>query len=350
MVFILIILFFITFTFSLLEDKLKTRDKWIVYITIAIALILLSGFREIGSDSDSENYEHYYLNYNDKGLIIGMELSFRIIAQILNNFTNDVHALFLVYAILGVSLKFIAFKRMSNIFFLPVLVYMGHFYIMHEMTQIRAGVVSSLFLLALKPLAEGKRLQYFLLLCIAMFFHYSTICLIPFIFFNNSNLNKMWRALYIMVIPLGFAIYFANINLLVDIPIPYISDKIMLYQNAFERGIGGGEIINVFNAVFLMEIAIYLYIMFFYDTIIKENKYLPLLLKIYSCFIFIYLAFARILPEVDRRISGLYLTVSIILFTNIYYTIKPNIAGRIIVAIIGLSLLCINVFYNGLLK
>lgn len=140
----IIILFTVTGGLVFLEKYLG-KYKLPIYIFTGILIILMAGLREVGIDPDSENYEQTYRNYYTTGASEGVEFSYILISSILNIFSNDVHLLFIFYALLGVSLKFFAFRYYSELCFLPVLVYLGFYYELHEMTQIRTGVLSGLF-------------------------------------------------------------------------------------------------------------------------------------------------------------------------------------------------------------
>lgn len=346
MISFLILIHITVFLLSLIEERIRAYAKPI-YISLGVILILCAGFREIGIDNDSEQYEYYFSHYNDKVLMLTVEYSFQWLSRILNYLSDDVHIILLAYAAMAITIKFYAFRRLSESWFMPVVIYLGYYFIMHELTQIRAGVVSSLLLLAIIPLAEGRKKLTFLILCLGCFFHYSTFAMFPMLFLNNNGLTRRKRIIWAAIVPAAYLIYFSGNNLFLDLPIPYIGDKLASYQKLRDKGILSSEI-NVFNAVFMVTIFTYFYVLYFYDTVIKHNKYLPLMLKMtgVSICIFIILAF---IPVIAYRINALYGIVTIILFTNIYYTINPGWLARSVVGVIGIVQFMINVFYTKLL-
>lgn len=343
---ILLLLIFIIFLLSLFEEYLEKYNKYI-YLGICIILVLCATFKEVGFDNDSENYEYYFINYDDPILEVGVEYSYLLLSQLFNSITNDVHIMFFFYGGLGVVLKTIAFKKLTDQWYLPIVVYMGNFYILHDLTQIRAAVVSGLFLLSIPFIAEGKKKMSFTLILISCFFHYSSLALIPAIFFNNKGMNVRERILWASIIPIGYILYLAHINVLTEIPIPYIGEKLELYQELNEKGIMGDEI-NVFNAVFIVGWLSYLYILIFYDTVVEFNKYIPILLRFMGIAILSFLSLAS-LPVLAFRVRELYGVVEIIMFTSIFYTIQPKWLAKSIVAIIGIVLFLINAFYAEIL-
>lgn len=344
---LLIVIQFFTFILSLIEERIKDASKYI-HIGLGIILIFIIGFREIGVDHDSEGYESYFRHYNDNNSNVEIEYSFKILANIASFIYDDVHALLLIYAAIAISVKFYSFKKISESLFLPIVVYMGFYLIMHELTQIRAGVVSSLILLSIIPLSEGKKRQAFLLLCLCVFFHYSALALFPVLLLNNKELTPQKRIIWGCVIPFSYAIhFFLSGGSSISIPIPYIGDKLDAYQTLRDKGFIGSEI-NVFNAILLVTILTYYYSLYFYDTIIKYNKYLPIILKLTCISVSVYVIFA-FFPVISTRINALYGIATIILFTNIYYTIRPKWLGKCVVGVVGITLMLISIFFTKLI-
>ena len=87
--------------------------------------------------------------------------------------------LFVIYASIGVTCKIFAIKRLTSLLFLSLVIYISNVYLLHDMTQIRAGVASGIFLLAIRPLAEHKIFRYTALILLAALFHYSSLLLLP---------------------------------------------------------------------------------------------------------------------------------------------------------------------------
>lgn len=248
-----------------------------------------------------------------------------------------------MYALAGITIKMYAFRKLSDFWFLPMIVFLGNYYMLQDMTQIRASVVTGILLLSIIPLSQGKRSKVFLMIFGCCLIHYSSLALLPMLFLNNKDLSVNKRWLWAMIVPFGYALSLAKINILTELPIPYISSKIELYQELSEQGVKGDEI-NVFNAVVLVKMFTYLYVLYFYETIRYYNKYLPILVKMmgFSTLSYLTLSF---LPTLAIRVSELYGIVDILMYTSIFYTIKPGWFGKLVVCTIGLVMFCINIFY-----
>jgi len=346
MLIILFIILFLIILSAFFEDEMGDK-KMRVYVFIGLLLAITCGLRPIGIDNDSENYEQTFLHYDDEIYEIAVEYSYLLLARFLNNFTDNAQSILIVYAFMGVGLKLYGIKLLSPTLFLPLVIYFGNYYLLHEMTQIRSGVACGMFLISIKYLTEGNTKRVLLLWLCAVLFHYSTIVLFPLLLLSNKTLSKRWKIVLLSIIPISYGMYFANINIITSIPLPYIEDKIELYQNLKDKGILGDEI-NVFNLVFVVKNIIFVYLLVMYDTVYKYNKNLPIMLKMMGISIALYVILSP-LPVFAFRLSEIFGIVDIILFTNIYYTIKPNLLARSIVIAIGCILFAINIFYNDLL-
>lgn len=175
--------------FALFEEKmLKYRKP--IFLIVGLMLVLLAGLREVGIDPDSENYEYTYQHYYATSSLLSVEYSFLFISQLLNVLTSNVHALFLLYATFGVGLKMYAISKISKLWFIPLAVYISYYFVMHECMQIRTGILSGMFLLAIKELGDGNRKKALICILIGGLFHYSAIALLPLLFLSSHEISK----------------------------------------------------------------------------------------------------------------------------------------------------------------
>jgi hypothetical protein len=116
-----------------------------LFWTTALIFILIAGLRPIGLDRDSINYAELIQSTVDVNLL-DKEPAFWIIKRFNDIFFfGNIHTFFLIFATLGVSIKFLAIKRLSKLPLLSLIAYLSLYFILHEMTQIRAGVAAGLF-------------------------------------------------------------------------------------------------------------------------------------------------------------------------------------------------------------
>lgn len=351
--YIVIGLFVITVIISLLERYFGSYKKP-VYVALGVILMLVAGFREVGIDPDSVNYEYTFLKSDSasSNMTDSIEISYLWISSFINFFTNDVHFLFLFYAFLGITFKFIAFRRLSELWFTPVVVYISYYFIAHEMMQIRTAVLSGLFLLALCYQAEGRRWVAFFLILIGSFFHYSGFMLLPLLFLSSDYMSLKKRLLWVALIPASYVVFFLGISIIMSLDIPLVGAKLASYQSVENAGNGVGYV-NVFRPLHLFSIALLSYLMVFYDTIVKQSKYFTLLLKVFILGLCAY-EILGFLPVLAQRANMLLLIVTISLYTYISYTFLPKWAAILIVVFVsfvylnyGLPLISTNLLWNG---
>lgn len=345
-IFFLIFIQFCVFLASLVEEKTK-KYNYAIYITFGLLLVLFAGFREIGADKDSIQYQEYFLNPSNP--IFSVEYTFFYISEFLYNYSSDVHILFVVYALIAISIKFFFFRKFSDSFYLPVIIYIGYFFMMQEMTQIRAGVATALVLPIILLIAEKQRFKAFLVMLIAISFHYSALTILPMLFLSNKDMSPKKRWLLSLVVPLSYLIHFIGAeNIYLSLDIPYLGEKLKGYQMLRDRGLAGDKF-NVFSVPFVAQVLLYYYVIYYYDIIIKRNKYLPIMIQMATCFILIYLNFSFI-PVIAYRISDFYAITNIFLYTNIAYTVNPRWLGNTIVYFAGLAQLLISIYVTELLN
>ena len=337
----LLIVFFLFVIVSLLP--LRHRSESYVFWGMMIIMIFLAGLRGEGIDRDYENYTILMNTADD----FSIEPAFLLIARIAN-FLGSPAVLFFIYAVLGVSLKFIAIDKLTDLRLLSVVMYFAYFYQLHEITQIRAGVASAILLLAVKPIYDRNFWKFIILTALAVTFHYSALLMLPLWFLRTREVNKY----LLYIIPVGsLLLYFAGIRIgaSVPIPIPFIQSKIDMYNTFTELGISDFDQINVLNLVYLARVAMYYFVLYFVDLIKDKNKYTVILLNIYMLSLAAFPLFSA-LPVLSFRINELYGIVEILLFPLIYYTIKQKVYSKILVSLIATTFILINLFHNQLLN
>lgn len=341
MITIILIIFTIAALIAILPIKSQIY-KQNLYFGFALVLIMIAGLRGEGVDRDYSNYVYLFENFSNSLI----EPLFYFISFIIHKFlfANPLY-LFVIFAFIGVSTNFWAIKQLSDLWFLALVIYIGEFFILHDLTQIRVGVASGFLLLCIKPIYERNLKRFLFYSIIAILSHYSAILILPLWFLNISKPRK---TLLIFAIPISYIIYFTGINIIANVPVPIINEKLQMYQMLQRAGVGGFDKINVFNLMQLFKIALYYFLIFKFDLILEKNKYSIILIKIFAISLCSFPLFA-IMPVISFRISELFGIVDIILIPSIIYILKPHWLSRIIVVLIGLLFILTTLFYNNIL-
>ncbi len=297
-------------------------------------MICVAGFRTENSDKDYGEYVNMY-KYINENVDILTEFTFVWIAKLSQSTT----ILFIIYAILGVSLKFIAIKQLTKLWFLSVMIYCSYFFLLHDFTQIRVAVSSGLLLLCIKPIYHRDWKRFLIYSTIAISFHYSAIIILPLWILGS----KPRRSILALSVPFGYLIYFSGIDLIASIPIPYVQEKLAIYQKMQELGDDAWSSINVFNLVFLVKIVLFYLFILKYELIALQNKYFPILIKIQAISIMSFTIFAQ-MPILGFRINELFGIVEIITLPFLYYLFSPRFFSKLIVCAMGFILIIISIF------
>lgn len=313
---ILLHILFVIFSILLFLKKSKSKYENIYFTSIILVLIFTAGFRTPNSDRDYQNYIDFFNNAPD----IIIEPFFIIISVIIkNSIGNSYISLFLIFSFLSLGLKYFAIKRLTDLWYISAFVYFSYSFILHDLTQIRAGVASS-FLFFLVPAIYDRKPVKFLFIClIAICFHYSAIIFL-FLWFTNKGLGKTFL---VLLIPIGYFFYFLNFDLFFSLPFESINSKLNVYKTLQEYDTDR-EKINVFNLLFLYKILVYYLLLIKFNFLKNINKYSSIIISIYGFSLFSFLFFSK-MPIVSFRIYELLGVIEIIAFTFVYYSFSSRL-------------------------
>ncbi len=332
---------------ALISSYLK--DRYISKALLAIALTALAvfaGFREIGIDQDSFGYLVYY-NLDDGRMSLAAEPTFVTLAGISRTLSanNGFRLLLIAYAILGITTKYLAIRKLSDQVWLCVITYFSYYFLLHEFTQIRAGVASGLVLISVYYAYE-RNLKVFLgLIALASIFHFSALVALP-IYFLRKNLTLAVKVVVALAIPAGLIIRQTGIDILLVLPIDIVKSKIETYTTV---GVYTLSELNVFNSVYLMKYATLYIFLAFSDNISKEAKFFPILLQVYAVSMFCYLAFS-FNTTFAMRISELFGVVEIVIIPMLLYAFRTRIMGLGAVLLFAIGNLGLSLYQTELIQ
>jgi hypothetical protein len=312
-----------------------------MFWAMALILILIAGLRPIGLDRDSITYANIIQSYKDINLL-ALEPAFWVIKWFNDIFFNgNVRTFFLIYAILGVSIKFLAIKRLSKLPWLSVGVYLSLHFILHEMTQIRAGVATGFFLLSIPDIYNRNFKKFILKALLAFSFHYSAIVMFPLYFLHPKKLNIVYFLLPIVgLISSYFDLSKTLLSNLANVAPNFLAHKINIYLTSLE--LGEHSEINIVNFYYSSLLLLTYFGFFLYIKIKIKNDYDILFLKILALSLFSFYFFSDV-PVFAFRISEFLNVVTVIFLPNFMLYFKQK---ELIFLLVILFLL--RTFYKSL--
>jgi len=284
-----------------------------LFVLFFVLLFFIAGFRPVGIDRDSKGYASLIQsfitthNYN----FIRTEPSFYLIVNVSKFLFDDVvRGVFIIYALLGVSLTLYAIKKHSSFPLLSLIVYFCFYFVLHAMTQIRVGVAAAIFLLAIPDIVNRNLKSFLIKTALATLFHYSAIIML-FIYLINLKHNKQLFYLFLPLI--GILLTIINVRKfflmsIVSFLLEILSYKINLYFTM--HGMGMFTEVKVFNIYYSSLLIIYYFAIININKFKKEIDVLQIKIMGWMLFSFYFFSFS---PVLAFRISG-FLGVSLIFF------------------------------------
>jgi hypothetical protein len=301
--------------------------------------------RGIHVDSDYNTYTGYFKavrNSSFSEALIIVEPSFVVLSWILPN----IRAVVLIYAALSVLIKIKALERIAPFPFFSIAMLFSHFFLVHEMNQIRAGIAIGGLLLSIPFIVERNIWKFTLIILFASLFHYSAIVFFPVYFLNYKKLNRI----YFFLIPGAYAFYMLGMGLmeiLSLIKINFLQSKIEAYNSLYSAGFYTK--MNVFNPIIVLRIALIYLFLYNWERLYTKSVYFFLLLKIYVISITLMVLFAS-LPAFGLRIADIFGIVEIILLPYVFYLLDKKYIMLAALFMFGLILMSLDLLYNHFLQ
>ncbi len=318
---------------SLLEDHMSAWQKVIFLFSICIALICITTFKPM-TTADAANYEKYFY-FNDTILFETItEPTYIYLSRLYISLGFGVISIFLTYALIAIPLKFTLFWKLTPFIFTAMIVYTGIYFPMQDVVQIRSGVAVAFLLWSIIPLQEGRYLWATVLLLTATLFHYSSLAFLPILLVGNMKIGKFWKWTLAISIPICILLYLAGFGAVNLIPGGAIEGKLEHYKEVSETG-ASQDYVPYKQISFLAEIVMLYLFIFFYDTIHRNCRYAPILIKVLALEMGYLILFADI-EVLGKRLHDLLGAFDAITFSCLLYIIRPRYVARI-----GLAAFCL---------
>ena len=149
--FFVLIFFTINILFCIWNPSYKNRQIQTIYWAFCVLAIFFIGFRG-AIDND---YAAYTAMFSDNSILV--EPAFLLIRFLIRDICGGgITGLMFVYAIISVTIKFVAIKRYSEFIFPSLIIWIGNLMILQDMTQIRAAAACGILLLSSSCISDRE--------------------------------------------------------------------------------------------------------------------------------------------------------------------------------------------------
>jgi EpsG family len=168
------------------DSPLRRVAQWVYFAVVLFVLATFAGMRSPGVDRDFNDYATWFslIQSGDAPRLAWMrDPAFAAFAWIASRLGFAYPAVAFVYALLGLLATWrfavaVSARRWVTLFFYLLFC---QYYIVLDMTEIRAAVAIPLMALSLYYASEGRRLRAGVIFVAALFFHFSVIVALPFL-------------------------------------------------------------------------------------------------------------------------------------------------------------------------
>lgn len=338
----LITLYIIISIVAIYRCDRHSRVDYMFLLLLGGLLVLLCAFKPITEIADAEGYAAGFYSTEVHERIEPLSALLIVISKKL--FATPV-GLFLLFAIVAISIRFYGIARYSAFLWSSVAIYLYQIFILHDLIQIRASIASAILICSIGPLYQRNVKLYFLLSIIATLFHYSAVVMFPLWLLQPDRIK---RSVYYFILPICYFCAFSGITLghmIQYIPVPFIQQGFAAYKLTMASS---DLEINITSWPQIVRCLLFLFILLNYKRIVYHYKYIIILLKIYVVGLSSYIMLADI-PTFANRISELLFVFEIFLFPSIAYMIKPRRLGLVLPLAVGFILMLVNIYHFKLI-
>jgi len=287
--------------------------KDVLYILLLVILVGFVGLRdEVGSDWPTYVEIFNFENSNEPSPH-HVEYGFILLVRAIRQMGLSFSSLVLVTAVISLSIKFVAIKKISPLCFIPVLYYVSYYLVEYEMSGIRQAVAMGFAMLSLVYVQKRRLLPFLLCIFLGAFFHVSILIFLPIYFFDKIVFSNN---AYLVITMLSLLFVFTNasdvlLNLISVIPLgAFVVSKITSYSQS-----------NVIVGLTLGHVPYILFAtIFIYYRRIVNDRFYDTILNGFIIGLFLSFVFSGSL-SVLNRLTYYYLLLGGILFSYIlYYT------------------------------
>ena len=347
---------FLLLTGLILAKIAKYIDDKFILIIAGCLLFCIAAFRMPGVDKDSLAYItsfnffkdpiNYFTNHDDWFFFEPFYYLIPSTTRFLFGEPVYVQLTFAIFAGVALLFTFKGIYKLSSFPELSILQFFCYYFLLLEMTQIRAGVVCGLFLLAIYFHFKKNYTGFIITVLTGLLFHYTAVLMLVLLLLNTEKFNLR---LYLIVGLVSVVIAFVSSDFIIASIFKLNFSFVQKMALEFASINTSENKINLFNVAFLMNVSFTAWLFIHHKKIQEKNTYTYILLKVQAIGI---LAFILLSPVsvIAFRVSEFLGIVNIITIPLIVYTFRSRLVGYTVIFGYSFILLLLNLQYAELLK
>lgn len=336
-----LILIIIMFIYSKFKKSITGNSNikygyWIIFLS----LFLISGFRVVGTGTDTTLYKLYFetidlYNYNTTWL--DFEIGYYLLNEFVRLITDDYQYIFILAAFVTQYLINKTLKDYSLSYSLSIFLYITLFFYYHSFNILRQYIAISLVFFSIKYIINKDLWKFLCIVLIASLFHRTALIMLPFYWISRWNISNLMYII-LTLIAIIFSIATDKIVHLISLVIP----KFTFYVNYSQEGASVNSIILIISIVIIFSLiyrkrlilkdkstTIYInlvYFALFFNILVKGNFVFSRIGEYFYIFILLLIPVCiKILNKYIRVI--LYLLIIPIMFLYHNYLMSSNNSG-----------------------
>ncbi len=325
---------------AICAEWMSEKRRTLFYWTLACVLCSFVLVRDYHVCLDFIGYRHYYefvpsfsmltnslFDYLDN---IETDFSFSVLCSLLKTLGNSDRTNYIIifgfYALLGVSLKLVGIKKLSDLKFQVLFLYVCKLFLLNELTQIRAGVAIGLIFISIYYLQKDKYWQFFGLIAISTFFHFSSMMMFFLPLFHRFRANaKVWGAIFLLCIVCNVC-ELDFLSLTKCVPNDLYQYKLAAYIHHQQST---NVKLNYFSTYFILQNIVILLCFIFRKEMEKESMYLNIFLNMCCLSSCCFVLFGALSAAVAMRVSEMFNGVIIILIPHLARVVADKVVSAL---------------------
>lgn len=339
------LLMLLSWGLSFFTEQIPKGVLRLITFLMVVAMVVIAATKP-DTSSDWDNYYLMFVGYDEPKYELTTEPTYLWFSKVILQNGGSFRMIFWIYALLSIPLKMYVCKKMTSydVFLTGLPVYLAFFFTLHDCEQVRISAALSFIVLGYWLRSEGWLWSCILLVLMAVSLHYSSALLIvPMLLTPTGHFGRTMQALLLGCAAFGMAIWASGLDLIAAIPIPALQAKLALYELSMAKGDHPEQ--NAISPIVLVRIGIFLYMLFFYDTIRERFRIVNVLLCCQALAIFSWFAF-RSMSVFAVRVSEMFEVFDFLLWGALPLTIRPVWVGRSLAFLVALFFLTLNIVYN----